>query len=107
MSLGKLIKSVEAGTATRTQIEELAVQAFGLSDLCIDIGSAYARKDLNAALAVHDALLPGWAWTVDAGDGASVDNRGDVGPTYSGDIPGKPSRSWLLAILRAKEGDQP
>ena len=57
---------------------------------------------LDAALRMHEALLPGWAWTIDAGDGATVENRGDFGLMYSADASvGSPSRAWLLAILRA------
>ena len=105
MTLDDLIKAVEAGEATRTEIEELATAVFGLSIMSVNIGSAYARKDLNAANAVHDALLPGWEWNIDAGDGAYVENRGDFGVPCPADIPGMPARAWLLAIFKAKQAE--
>ena len=103
MTLGKLIEAVEAGTATRTQIEELAAQAFGLSDLCIDIGSAYARKDINAARAVHDALLPGW-WAMLRHSTRPMATVGYVDEVISGHDEIL-SRAWLLAILTAKQAE--
>lgn len=57
---------------------------------------------LDAAMRLHEALLPGWEWTIDAGDGAAVENRGDFGSVYSADASvGSPARAWLLAILLA------
>jgi hypothetical protein len=105
MTLGKLIEAVEAGTATRTQIEELAVQAFGLSDLCIDIASAYARKDLNAALAVHDALVPGHCYLLSRSNAKvfPFTDTADVAGQYG--MADSTARAWLLAILKAKQAE--
>jgi hypothetical protein len=113
MSLGKLIEVVQSGTLPHSIFHGSASERghwaykTGLNDEQRRWVFLAYNGSLDAAHSLHQELLPESAWTVDAGDGASVENRGDFGPTYSGDIPGKAARSWLLAILRAKEGDQP
>jgi hypothetical protein len=67
------------------------------------------RGSLDAALALHEAVLPEWCWSVDRmgqaivwypwveGDALSHEcsNDGAGGWTYT------PARAWLLAILSA------
>lgn len=65
---------------------------------------------LDAAKALHDAVLPGWDWNVTAGS-ASVfktlhPHDGNIHDGAAGD---NPARAWLIAILRAliaQGGDQ-
>ena len=101
----RLIEAVEAGNDDEVN-ERLRHMASASRDVgnhwpIHDARAAY-RGSLDAALALHDALLPGWEWNIDAGDGAYVENRGDFGSPINGDIADKPARAWLLAILRAK-----
>jgi hypothetical protein len=63
---------------------------------------------LDAALRLHEAVLPGWKWNLDSDHGADVNNR-ELGWTdrYKGtwiersDKANNPARAWLLAILSA------
>jgi hypothetical protein len=77
---------------------------------------AYAGS-LDAAKALHDALLPGWWWAVgtckvsdDARVSPDDDSRAPDGGEWADytDIdrrpPGNPARAWLLSILIAVEG---
>ncbi len=69
--------------------------------LCVEADNAY-EGSLDAALALHEAVLPGWIWNV-------VDSETTIWPGYPGDpkdyqteyAEGNPARSWLLAILSA------
>lgn len=89
--LDKLIAAVEAGTFLMDMLppphETTAYDAFSGS--------------LDAAMRLHEALLPGWAWGRFPGTGEMyVTHRDsvDVPDCYSCAIP---ARAWLLAILRA------
>ena len=68
----------------------------------------YARQaflgSLDAAKALHEALLPGWKWDVNTA-GASVFM---MAHPHDGNAHGhrddtNPARAWLIAILRALE----
>jgi hypothetical protein len=80
--------------------------------------NACRNRDMNAALALHEAVLPGWA--VENLGNACIDGTGGwvvriVAPDYlesflhgEGTAP-TPARAWLLAILSAliaKEGEE-
>lgn len=57
---------------------------------------------LDAAKALHEAVLPGWDGSVHTYGIAQVrlrDDRGDVRNTIIGEFPNCPARAWLLAIL--------
>lgn len=56
--IDRLIEAVEAVSETRTQVEEMAAQVFGLSTIYGDIGAAYSNISLDAALAVKNAIIP-------------------------------------------------
>ena len=55
---------------------------------------------LDAALALHEALLPGWRWDLDAACNAGVWNSCDLLPAITGEA-NTPARAWLLAVLKA------
>jgi hypothetical protein len=104
-SLRALYEAVKAGTATRTEVENLSCDIWQ-DERSIDAGSAY-HGDMNAALALHNAVRPGWAWQVWSyldGFFAVVD-----GPERSSpEVPGpNPARALLLADLAAmiQEGE--
>jgi hypothetical protein len=65
------------------------------------IAQAY-EGSLDAAEALHEAVLPGWAWTIESAQSADVWPLGR--PTASlraFSDEGNPARAWLLAILEA------
>ncbi|UNY40270.1 hypothetical protein KLEP181_gp63 [Paracoccus phage vB_PmaP_KLEP18-1] len=57
--------------------------------------------DLNAALALHEALLPGWEWDVASSDAAAVFTGSALSGPSELAASSTPARAWLLAILRA------
>jgi hypothetical protein len=81
--------------------------------LWVDAWGAY-HGSLDAALRLHEALLPGWGWAVDWRDDGFVmawlsPNLNRMSEAERATAPlvdernysGKPARAWLLAILRA------
>lgn len=67
------------------------------------------RGSLDAAMALHEAVLPGWVWTVCC-DYASVSNTDGVNWRTNGHYSAFnaiPARAWLLAILRALVSTEP
>lgn len=97
----RLIDAVEAGTVPDETVSLAPFCYSGQFETGRQAMLAYFGS-LDAAKALHEALLPEWGWTLDAGDGAYVENRGDFGDIITADVPGNPARAWLLAILRAK-----
>ena len=106
--IAELIKAVEAGEVSMSQCAS-AFPSESAGGLCTwhRVWAAY-NGSLDAALALHNALLPGWVFDV-TNDSAFVMRPqttdypwGDFTPQSLGqsDIP---ARAWLLAILRAKE----
>jgi hypothetical protein len=62
---------------------------------------------LDAALRLHNALMPGWAWDVcDDGEAGvwTYDDRTDA--RIVGICRNNPARAWLLAVLRALEAQE-
>ena len=110
-NLDKLIEAVEAG-------EAIAAQSFG-DELGIEAGlyanHAYNGLSLDAALALKEAVLPGWAWLARATDDEDdAVNRGkflaniwepDRNPNNGQPCfpvwADTPARALLLAILKA------
>lgn len=102
----KLIEAVEAGTATMNDFAAVfpSESAYGKTTW----GTAHNAfaGDLNAAKALHDALLPDHGWG--AGPwGARVWLYSDH-PKWDGsdrqevEMVKAPARAWLLAILKAR-----
>lgn len=103
-ALRRLIEAVEKGA---TPGVGWTVPVFGEAGFAErqDCRKAF-RGDLNAAVALHKALLPGWVWTMHGNGQAVVWPPGTADVQNAGcietDIEGKPARALLLAILRAK-----
>ena len=97
-ALDDLIAAVEAEVLT----EELALQNGHALPMCASTWAAYLG-DLNAAKALHEALLPGWQWGRTPVGVMWVSAPGS--PTAYGDDANH-ARAWLLAILRAYRGMQ-
>ena len=100
--LDKLIEAVEAGEYS----DGMFCPLFHRSGHCVNMEAAYLAS-LDAAKALHDALLPDWAWSIEC------ENSADVWPrfrlesairAYADD--GTPARAWLLAILKACRSQQ-
>ena len=107
MTLGDLIKAVEAGTISEDAVSVAPFcyeQGAGSFDKGYFAVTAY-RGSLDAAKALHDALLPGW-WFAVQPTGATV---GKVETPHDGMVfscgTDDPARAWLLAILRALEAE--
>lgn len=99
-ALKKLIEAVEAGEPDAWH---------GCGDvLGVENGMNLHRAfdgSLDAAKALHEALLPGWDWILGEG-GATVF---EPHQTFSEGIDADneiPSRAWLIAILKAYEAQQ-
>lgn len=99
-ALDKLIEAVEAGEAWPREFDVIPYMQSRTDAIRAFNGS------LDAALALHEAMLPGWAFTVNE-DGAWTDERRGLRRLgFKGAAP-TPARAWLLAILRAYRSTQP
>jgi len=56
---------------------------------------------LDAAKALHDAVLPGWGWSVEATSNACVWRPDTFGVSRDIEISTTAARAWLIAIIRA------
>ena len=92
--LDMLIEAVEADVMP---LDGSSYKLFG--DGWMHVFDAY-HGSLDAALALHEALLPGWRWDLDAACNAGVWNSCDLLPAITGEA-NTPARAWILAILRA------
>lgn len=64
---------------------------------------------LDAALRLHEALLPGWKWGVGFGVETGFASVCPPGQSRNGSITVNginPARAWLLAILRALKSQE-
>ena len=113
MTLRKLIEAVDRGDDFG--VIPKAQAALGEIGANYGVGETVCRAfhgSLDAAKALHDALLPGWAWEVCSHDepaAAIVWNRAKSDREYVGERSEdrNVARAWLLAILRALEGATP
>ena len=92
-ALAELIAKVDAGDATAVDIYEVMGRG-GLHAIGAYNGS------LDAAKALHEAVLDGWGWDVSCMQVTSVWGLQRNGPVIQGTAL-DPARAWLLAILRA------
>ena len=102
MTLAALIEAVEAGMVARHDLDAF-IPVFGLTTEANNALDAY-RGSLDAAMALHEALLPGWFYCLMDGV-AEVRGEMEYGEQYIGKSV-TTARAWLLAILRAKEAGQ-
>lgn len=91
-ALRDLLVKVESG---KRGIGLNTVSVFGNTQSAMDAVDAFDGS-LDAAKALHEAVLPGWGFAVTQ-VGANIE-----GPTefYSDDA-NNPARAWLICILRA------
>ena len=98
--IDKLIAAVEGGQVGWNRLANVAEDAVPPKEAAL-VATAYSGS-LDAAHRLHDALLPGWGWTLECADAAEVWPLGKLKlaiRSYSDG--GTPARAWLLAILRA------
>lgn len=96
-ALDELIEAVEKGSDLGFRFwfeHDDAIPDFDTRMLC----EAAHNGSLDAANALHDALLPGWDWCVTP-TVVSVYSAMDNEPIDADMAP--PARAWLLAILKA------
>lgn len=91
-ALKALAEKVEAGALDWNYCGVQHVHGIGMNET---MWVAY-QGSLDAAKALHEAVLPGWAWSVDDDGEASVGN----GPQCAY-LKDKPASAWLIAILKA------
>ena len=96
--LDKLIDAVENGTATAPQIHD------ALGRNALHAISAY-NGDMNAAKALHEALLPEWEWEIRKINSPEKTSYVVLKGRRFRDLMTSenqtPARAWLLAILKA------
>lgn len=102
IALTRLAEKVEAGTATDADFDATWPRA--MNGEHHHAKTAY-NGSLDAAMALHDAVLPGWRWGLH--EPRPLLFRANVSP-YSALRPmpytaehTDPARVWLIAILRA------
>lgn len=67
-----------------------------------DVAKVIERGSLDAARALHDAVLPGFLWHAATGTVASTwFVVGNTDTTIASGTADNPARAWLLAILEA------
>jgi hypothetical protein len=72
------------------------------------INQAY-RGSLDAAKALHEAVLPGWGWDVANVGACELECYGTGAKVEAVSFIDNPARAWLLAVLEAliaQEADQ-
>lgn len=75
-----------------------------VGETCHDHAYRAFQGSLDAAKALHEALLPGWHWSVSGDYAAVMDHDGSddfLGLKHFPASSPQPARAWLLAILRA------
>ena len=95
-ALIELRDKVKAGTIPASDLDAF-VPVFGLTTQGNDAHMAY-RGSLDAAKALHEAVLPGWVWGKNQHGIWVSKSINQVGYYGSSD---NPARAWLLAILGA------
>lgn len=106
-ALRELIEAVESDDLDGAVLISALSPSLGY-DEAIEVGIS-ARLSFNGSLdaaeSLHEALLPGWRWEGYDQDGWCVWLSGDANNPFRAEAT-KPSRAWLLAILRAYEAQQ-
>lgn len=98
-ALRALIEKVQSGTALLADFFVLDEIAGTLDETGVTACNAH-KGFLDAAKALHEALLPNRYWQVSEWDGAWTATI--LGTIVSETSEFNPARAWLLAILRAK-----
>jgi len=97
-ALTRLADAVGAGTATEAAFDATWPRAM--------YGEHYYAKEayfgsLDAAKALHDAVLPDWDWDVASSNAAAVFHGNELSGPSELAAALTTARAWLLAIIRA------
>lgn len=105
-----------SGVGTRTIHGALGLPFWADAELTKCIEPDDYLTSLDAAKALHDAVLPGWDWFIsnstNLGDGrneaeiCNVDAGKIDGDVYTGFNEASPAAAWVAAILRAKGSEK-
>ena len=99
-ALDKLIWAVEAGTFPA----DVTAAECGLNGVGIMQLYAAFNGSLDAALALHEALLPGCGWKTQkllCNDYYTADVWGEYAYSEASGTAPTPARAWLIAVLKA------
>lgn len=101
-ALTRLAEKVDAGMATPFDF-----CADGLPEEIVARNSAWNayHGSLDAAKALHEAVLPGWEWHLGPSNAKVYPYNGSPLKSWSG-MADNPARAWLLAILRALAAEE-
>ena len=108
-ALKELLAKVEAGNIPVLSWESFAALAVG-SGVYVDPQAQTAMRaycgSLDAAKALHEAVLPEWPYSIDVREAgwtrAWTDERSGLRRMgYSGSCNDNPARAWLIAVLKA------
>jgi predicted nicotinamide N-methyase len=102
---------LEALTALRDKVkagDESWVHLPRTPELHTDLVWKAWSGSLDAAKALHDAVLPGWFWSFYPSGGCYVAKKIDGKlQTYRGISLNNPARAWLIAVLEALIAQEP
>jgi len=84
---------------TATNVMDAFKIVGGIGFYALEVLPAY-NGSLNAAKALHDAVLPGWGWETSHLLKAQVYHMKCYSPIFGAQST-SPARAWLLAILTA------
>lgn len=96
--LDKLIAAVEAGSIAPFYGEFQSALGATLRD----DGVKAFDGSLDAALRLHNAMMPGWEWHLGPSNAKIYPYNGNPSKSWGG-MADTPARAWLLAILRAMQ----
>jgi len=98
-ALRDLLVKVEAGAIRHSDLDAF-IPVFGLTTIGNDAHSAY-NGSLDAAKALHEAVLPGWEWLIGKSNAKifPFNDTHDVAGCYG--MADTAARAWLICILRA------
>ena len=98
-----LKEAVEAGDDAAFRSANRAVFSTPCQDMALQMREGYARYaykgSISDAKALHEAVLPGWAWLLGNNGSATVLPKSGRGTVCK--IKDNPARGWLMAILSA------
>ena len=97
-AIDRLIDAVDSGKIYLRDSEKW--EKTGIEKYSYLIVNAFYGS-LDAAKALHDALLPGWGWDVASSDASAVFCGNELyGPAELA-ASQTPARAWLIAVLKA------
>jgi hypothetical protein len=101
-ALQELLAKVEAGEVIQSTdaVDIWPIDARSMSLTWLDACKA-SQGSLDAALALHNAVLPGWIWSKDYNGEIEVWKYGLVNSKWGRSNNPNPARALLIAILRA------